>query len=225
MPKCSIIIPVRNEPLIGELISRLQNNLGSINYEIIIVDKSSPPLILPKYSDENIKVHFQTSNGLADAFKDGLKISKGEFIGLCDGDGQHDVGDFSNMIKKALNEDYDFVVGYKSKNEESIQRRIVSRVMNWVARKRLGLSYKDCMCGVMVIRKIILEKLNLDYDVGFKIVLQIMYKTKDLDLRTLEYPITFHKRKAGESKVGFNVRGIREVINIFRLINQLKRNE
>lgn len=214
----SIILPSKEEPFLQDFINQINNGLSTkISYEIIVVDKSK---ITPEIKDA--KIIKQESDGIGGAFKEGLEISNGDWIALMDCDGQYGIDDFKKMLENVP--DYDLISAYKKVNEESFGRKIISKIMNWIARKRLGLEYKNCMSGIFIIRKDVLDKIELNPK-GYKIGLEIFYKTKGMNLKTLEVPITFHKRKAGESKVGFNKKGFLEVIRIFKLINSLKRGE
>ena len=66
----SIIIPIKDEPAIQELIYEINNEIKQ-SHEIIIVDKSS---VEPKI--EGAKVIAQSSNGLGNAFVEGLFTPK-----------------------------------------------------------------------------------------------------------------------------------------------------
>ena len=215
----SVITCTKDEPLIGELVQKIKEVVPKA--EIIIVDKSNAP---PVFSDKSMKVIAQKSDGIGNAFIEGAEIAKGEYILLIDGDLQHDPLDIP-LFLDAQSKGFDLVMGYKVKNEEALSRRIVSKVMNYIARKRLGLPYRDLMSGFFLVRKDILNQIKLNPK-GYKILMEIAYKTKDMPkLKVAEVPITFHRRKAGESKVGFNMRGIKEIKRIWDLMSELKRGE
>ena len=66
----SIIIPIKNEPAIQQLIDEINNEIKQ-THEIIIVDKSD---VKPKIN--GAKVVVQRSDGLGNAFVEGLTQSK-----------------------------------------------------------------------------------------------------------------------------------------------------
>jgi len=215
-PKYSIIIPVREEPYINNLVKDIKKNIN--NCEIIIVDKSK---IVPIFSEKNVYVIKQRSNGLGNAILEGLNHSKGDVIATMDGDGSHDAADLKKMLEKIP--EYDIAIGSKlvegGRTEDTFSRRILTIVFDNLARLILGIKVKDPMTGFMVVKRGVLERIRLRPK-GFKIVLEILFKSKAA--KVVEVPITFHKRKAGTSKVGFNVKGLKEVFRILRLIIELR---
>jgi glycosyltransferase involved in cell wall biosynthesis len=212
----SIIIPTKNEPYIGELVSDI-NRIIAQKHEIIIVDKSSDQ---PKVS--GARVIKQKSKGLGNAVLEGLKFSKGDVICMMDGDGSHDPKDLKKLIAKMP--EYDIAIGSKlvkgGKTEDEFSRRIVSLVINVLSRTWLGLKQKDPSTGFMVIKRNTIEKIKLKPK-GFKLVMEVLFKTKRF-AKVAEVPITFHKRKAGESTVGWNMRGVKEFFRIISLIMDLR---
>ena len=210
----SILIPTKNEPLIQKLVNRLNKTIKR-KHEILIIDKSSRK---PKI--RGAKLIRQKSDGLGNAVIEGFSMAKGDVIAVMDGDGSHDPEDLNNMLKKIPK--YDIVIGSKlikgGKTEDSLSRRIVTSITNSIARTILGLDIKDLMTGFIVVKRSVLERINLRPK-GYKFVLEIIYKSK---AKVAEVPITFHKRIAGESKVGFNTKGIKEFSRIIVLLIELR---
>ena len=210
----SILIPTKNEPLIQKLVNRLNKTIKR-KHEILIIDKSSRK---PKI--RGAKLIRQKSDGLGNAVIEGFSMAKGDVIAVMDGDGSHDPEDLNNMLKKIPK--YDIVIGSKlikgGKTEDSLSRRIVTSITNSIARTILGLDIKDLMTGFIVVKRSVLERINIRPK-GYKFVLEIIYKSK---AKVAEVPITFHKRIAGESKVGFNTKGIKEFSRIIVLLIELR---
>jgi dolichol-phosphate mannosyltransferase len=219
MIKYSLILPCKEEPYIYKLVQEIQKKIK--NHEIIIVDKSK---IKPVFSYKNVIVIDQKSSGIGMAFLEGLKIAKGEFIAVLDCDGSHDVNDLKRLLTKMP--EYDIAIGSKlvkgGKTEDELSRRIVTRCFNLLARLILGIKVNDSMTGFMVVKKSVLEKIKLKPK-GFKIVLEVLYKSKSINAKVAEVPITFHKRKSGESKVGFNIKGLKEAFRILKLMIELRK--
>jgi dolichol-phosphate mannosyltransferase len=213
----SILIPIKNEPYIQTLVNRI-NKILKKKHEIIIIDKSS---VAPKIN--GAKIIRQKSDGLGNAILEGLKETKGDVIITMDGDGSHGTEDLNKMLSKIP--EYDIVIGSKlvkgGRTEDDFSRKIVTNVFDLTARIILGLKVNDPMTGFMAVKRSVLEDIKLRPK-GFKIVLEILYKSKVTKAKVAEVPITFHKRKGGESKVGFNIKGIKEVFRILRLIIELR---
>ncbi|MEM3075952.1 MAG: glycosyltransferase [Candidatus Bilamarchaeaceae archaeon] len=215
MRTLSIIIPTKNEPLIQELVNDI-NSKVKVAHEIIVVDKSTE---LPKL--HGAKVIRQKSDGLGNAFLEGLAIAKGDVVALMDGDGSHDPADIPKLLEKLQN--YDIVIGSKflpgGKTEDPLSRVLVSKAFALITRILLRIDLKDPMTGFMVAKRDVLNRVKFNPK-GYKIVIETICKSK---APVAEVPITFHARKAGESKVGFNLRGLKEAMRILSLLFELRR--
>lgn len=210
----SILIPTKDEPLIQNLVDRINKTIRQ-KHEIIIIDKSRRK---PKI--RGAAVLRQESDGLGNAVLEGFAKTRGNIIAVMDGDGSHDPDDLKKMLGKMPK--YDIAIGSKlvpgGRTEDSFSRRVVTRVTNSVARMILGLDIKDLMTGFIVVKRSVLEKIKLRPK-GYKFVLEIIYKSK---AKVAEVPITFRKREAGESKVGFNIKGFKEFFRIIILLFSLR---
>jgi dolichol-phosphate mannosyltransferase len=210
----SIIIPIKNEPAIQQLIDELNKTIKQ-NYEIIIVDKSD---VKPKI--DGAKVVFQRSDGLGNAFVEGLSQSSGDLIALMDGDCSHRPTDLLRMLNNI--EGHDIVLGSKlvrgGKTYDTLERRIVTLAFSWITRLILWIDINDPMTGMMVAKRYIFNNIKLSPR-GFKIVIEIVYKSR---ARVVEVPISFRERKAGFSKAGFNMNGVKEMFRIFLLLFELR---
>jgi glycosyltransferase involved in cell wall biosynthesis len=101
----SIIIPTKEEPAIQELIDEINKTIKQ-NHEIIIVDKSKvKPNII------GAKVVSQRSDGLGNAFVEGLGQAEGDVVALMDGDGSHRPEDLNSLLSKIGK--YDIALGSK----------------------------------------------------------------------------------------------------------------
>lgn len=210
----SIIIPTKDEPAIQELIDEINKTIKQ-NHEIIIVDKSK---VQPQV--KGAKIIRQRSDGLGNAFIEGLSYAKGNIIALMDGDGSHRPEDLINMLSET--EKYELVLGSKlikgGHNDDSLGRRMVTLAFAWFTRLILWVDIKDPMTGFMVAKKDIFNKIELKPR-GFKIVIELVYKSR---AKVTEVPISFREREAGFSKAGFNVCGIKEISRIIILLLELK---
>lgn len=213
MKKISIIIPTKNEPYVGTLVKRIKKSLKDENYEIIVVEKGKK---LPRVS--GARVFHQISDGLGNAFIEGLKKSSGNLIVLMDGDGQHRPEDLPKMVL-AL-KDSDIVVGSRfvqgGKSSLNKRRKFISWVAKSMAAVVLGVKVRDTMSGFFAARRKVFEKIKLN-PLGYKILLEIIYKSKNKGLKIKEVPIIFEQRKTGKTKYGF-----KETMRFFRLILELK---
>jgi len=142
MPRCSdglsIVVPTYNEAQnIRELIERVESSLKGFNFEIIVVDDSSPDGTADiaeelggKYG--NVKVIRRPAKlGLASAVLEGMKLAKYDAMAVMDADLQHPPELLPKLLEKAV-EGYDVVVASRyvegGRTERwSTTRRMISR--------------------------------------------------------------------------------------------------
>lgn len=210
----SIIIPIKDEPAIQELIDEINDTIKQ-NHEIIIVDKSK---INPNIRDA--RIISQRSDGLGNAFVEGLRKAKGDVIALMDGDGSHRPDDLNNLLSKIG--EYDIALGSKliegGHSNDSRGRKAVTLGFSLLTRLILGVDIKDPMTGFMAAKRSVFKNLTLKPR-GFKIVIEIVYKSQ---AKTVEVPILFRERRVGSSKAGFNVNGLKEIFLIIKLLFALR---
>jgi len=210
----SIIIPTKDEPAIQELVDEINKTI-KLNHEIIIVDKSR---VEPKI--KGAKVISQKSDGLGNAFVEGLNQVEGNVIALMDGDGSHRPEDLNNLLKRI--EEYEIVLGSKlidgGRSSDTPGRRVVTIAFSLLARLILSVDIKDPMTGFMLVRKDVFNRIKLKPR-GFKVVIEVVYKS---NANVVEVPILFRERKIGSSKAGFNMRGINETLRIIILLFELR---
>lgn len=213
MRKVSIIIPTKNEPHINELVKKIHIALSKVKHEIVVVDKSDVP---PKV--KNAKVVIQKSDGLGNAVIEGLEFSTGDVIITMDGDGSHRPEDLMKLTEKA--KDFDIVIGSKyvagGKNKDKSYRIIISKIFCWFSSFFLGLNVKDNMSGFAAVRREVYEKIKPSPR-GFKINLELLYKSKKFGFKATEVPIIFLKRKTGKTKASF-----KEGFRTIRFVLELK---
>ncbi|MDF2421804.1 MAG: GtrA family protein, partial [Nitrosopumilus sp.] len=83
------------------------------------------------------------------------------------------------------------------------------------AKKGLGIDTKDPMSGFFAFKRNIIKELNIDA-IGYKILLEILVKTKGVRIK--EIPYTFQNRKLGNSKLG-----IKTILDYYRSVWKLYR--
>lgn len=217
MRKVSIIIPIKNEPYINELVKKIHRVLSKVKHEIVVVDKSDAT---PKIN--GAKLVIQKSDGLGNAVIEGLEFAKGDITITMDGDGSHRPEDLPKLIEKAKS--FDIVIGSKyaagGKTEDKFYRVIISKIFCNFVSFFLGLNIKDNMSGFAAVKKEVYEKIKPNPR-GFKINMELLYKAKKFRFKSTEVPIVFLKRRFGKSK-GTLREGFRTIRFIFELKIGLK---
>jgi len=225
----SIIVPTYNEAEnVRELIERVEASLKGLDFEVIVVDDSSPDGTA-EIAEElgkiygNVKVVKRPRKmGLASAVLDGMKAAKHELIAVMDADLQHPPELLPKLLEKAM-EGYDIVVASRYVEGGGIEewgfwRRLISRGATFLAHTLLPRTrgVKDPMSGFFLIRRGVVEGVELN-PIGYKLLLEVLVRGRYE--RVAEAPYVFEARRRGRSKLG-----LREVFDyvvfLFKLMRQ-----
>jgi len=238
----SIIIPTYNESqnIISILKSIGRNLPKNLHTEAIVVDDNSPDgtgrLVedylknFKKMADYTIEIiHRKAKDGLGSAILKGIQQAKGDTIVVMDCDFSHPPQIIPKLIESIKKYQYDIVVASRYIKGGKIQgwslkRKFMSKFATLIAKKGLGIDAKDPMSGFFAFKRNIIKGLNIDA-IGYKVLLEILVKTKDVNIK--EIPYTFQDRKFGSSKL--NIKTIfdyyRSVWKLYRYGKPLEKQE
>ena len=212
----SIIIPTYNE---SENIIKILHSIGeilpkNIPTQAIVVDDNSPDgtgkLVddylknVKKIADYTIEIiHRKAKDGLGSAILKGIQQAKGDTIVVMDSDFSHPPQIIPKLIESIKKYQYDIAVASRYINGGKIQgwsfkRKFMSKFATLIAKKGLGIDTKDPMSGFFAFKRNIIKGLNIDA-IGYKILLEILVKTRDANIK--EIPYTFQDRELGDSKL------------------------
>jgi dolichol-phosphate mannosyltransferase len=214
-----VIIPTFNESEnICNVLKSIKESLPKINLEAIVVDDNSPDgtgKIVEDYiqSMKNIAgysisvIHRKAKEGLSSAILDGLRNSNGDTIVVMDSDLSHPPQIIPKMLETLKQTQCDIVVASRYVTGGTIQgwpfkRKLMSKFATLIAKKGLGVSANDPMSGFFVFKRKITEGLKFDA-IGYKILLELLVKTKGVKVE--EVPYTFTDRKFGTSKLDSSI--------------------
>jgi len=233
-PQISIILPTYNESQnIVDILELIGKNIPKgISTETIVVDDNSPDgtgKIVEEYISEIKKIaentidviHRKAKNGLSSAILNGIQSAKGETIIVMDSDFSHPPQILPKMIEAFKKYQCDLVVASRYITGGGIQgwttkRKLMSKVATLIATKGLGVKTKDPMSGFFAFKKNIIKELNFDA-IGYKLLLEIIVKTKGVKIK--EIPYTFENRKFGSSKLDSST-----IIDYFKSVWKLYKN-
>ena len=233
-PQVSIIIPTYNESqnIVGILKLIHEHVPKGIYTETIVVDDNSPDgtgkivedyiSSIKKIAENTIDViHRKAKNGLSSAILNGIQNAKGETIVVMDSDFSHPPQIIPKMIEALKQYQCDLVVASRYITGGNIQgwttkRKLMSKIATIIAKKGLGVQTKDPMSGFFAFKKNIIKELNFDV-LGYKFLLEILVKTKGINIR--EIPYTFENRKFGSSKLDSST-----IIDYFKSVWKLYKN-
>ena len=164
-PKISFILPCRNEEhALPFCINKIQNIIHdyNLNAEIIVSDSSTDnsPIIAEKLGATVVK---HNKDGYGNAYLEGFKAAQGDIFVLGDADDTYDFQETHLLLAEI--KDYDFVLGQRKFLEKDsmsfLNRYIGNPILSWILRFLFRAKVKDCHSGFRIIKRDVLEKLNL----------------------------------------------------------------
>ena len=212
----SIIIPTYNESEnIIQILKSIEEHLPKdITAEAIVVDDNSPDgtgkIVEDYINDGQNKVgytvdviHRKTKSGLSSAILDGIQHSSGETVVVMDSDFSHPPKIIPQLIEEMENSKCDIVIASRfvpggGIDGWSTKRKLISKTATGIAKAGLGVNESDPMSGFFAFKRKILDGIKFDA-IGYKMLLEILVKTKGAKVK--EIPYTFTDRTRGSSKL------------------------
>ncbi|MEN9717645.1 MAG: hypothetical protein RIQ99_523 [Pseudomonadota bacterium] len=212
--RLGIVLPTYNERgNLRGMIQRLDQALGAISWEVVVVDDNSPDGTADEaraiaQDDARVRVIQRIGRrGLSSAAIEGMCATAAPVVAVMDADHQHDPALLPDMLAAIEGGDYDlsyasrFAEGASTEAWGRPDRVKASNLANRIANKVTGVELSDPMSGYFMLRT---EVLRADAHrlsgVGFKILLDIL-ATVEAPLRIKEFPMHFAARADGESKL------------------------
>ena len=212
-PELTVVVPCYNErPNVAVLVGRLAAALAGVRWQVVFVDDKSPD-----GSAEEVRALAQVDGrvhcirrvgrrGLASAVIEGALSSSAVFVGVIDGDLQHDETRLAEMLRLLREGACDiavasrYVQGGSAGGLAGSWRHRLSEAGIQLAQAQLPVRLTDPMSGFFMVRRDVFETLAPKLTgKGFKILLDLLLS--DRRLRVREIPAVFHRRLSGESKL------------------------
>jgi glycosyltransferase involved in cell wall biosynthesis len=166
------------------------------------------------HSDVRIVTHAQ-NRGYGGALLSGFAAATGQWVFYTDGDGQFDPKELSVLVEHA-SDDVDVVQGYKLQRADNIARRIIGRAYHRFVALAFGLKIRDTDCDFRLIRRSLLERVELVHSTGV-ICVEMVRKFQDAGARFVEVPIHHYPRVHGKSKffrLSSVLRSLRDLVRL-----------
>ncbi|MGA1846576.1 glycosyltransferase family 2 protein [Deferribacter abyssi] len=164
----SYVIPVYNEEenikRLYEEITEVANSLN-YDYEILFVDDASTDnslLIIKKLADLDNRVKyisFEKNCGQSAALFAGFQNAKGDVIITMDADLQNDPKDIPRMLE--YYGEYDVVNGWRYNRQDTLAKRIGSKIGNFVRNWLTKETIKDTGCALKILRADMVKKIKM----------------------------------------------------------------
>ena len=213
--RSTVVVPTYNEI---DNIERLCREVlaAAPQVQILVVDDGSPDGTADKAEALGRELGHITvlrraeKSGLGSAYRAGLRRAIDDGAEICvqmDADLSHDpavlpalLANIEHGADLAIGSRY--VPGGRTVNWPS-QRRLLSRWGNRYAAGVLGLAINDATAGYRAYRATALERMEFEKVKadGYGFQVEMTYRLLRVDGKIVEFPITFHDRTEGESKL------------------------
>jgi glycosyltransferase involved in cell wall biosynthesis len=213
-PSLSIFFPAYNDAgTIASLVLLAHMTARQLtgDYEVIVVDDGSPDHT-GELLDEMARhfpwlrvVHHPANRGYGGALRTGFATAAKDLVFYTDGDAQYDPRELASLYE-ALGPGVDFVNGVKIGRSDPLHRIVVGRVYHWFVRLVFGLHLDDVDCDFRLMRRTVLERVQLTRSSGV-ICVELMKKVQDQGFAIAQVPVHHYHRSYGKSQF-FNFRRV-----------------
>jgi glycosyltransferase involved in cell wall biosynthesis len=201
----SVVVPLFNEEqsletLYREIASALESQY---DFEVIFVDDGSTDgslSVLDRIHADStnvVVIHLRRNFGKAAALQAGFLEARGDVVVTIDADLQDDPAEIPRLLAK-LDEGFDLVSGWKTRRNDSLTRRLFSRIFNWSTAMVSGVRLHDVNCGLKAYRVEVLQGLRLYGELHRFIPVLASYR----GYRVAEIPVNHRPRPHGRSRYG-----------------------
>jgi glycosyltransferase involved in cell wall biosynthesis len=195
-------------------------------YEILFISDGctdASEIIIKKEIEQNTQIKlivFRSNFGKSRALETGFKLASGDIIITMDADLQDDPKEIELLINK-IDEGYDLVSGWKKNRLDPLEKRLPSKLFNWVTSKFSDIKIHDFNCGFKAYRKEVVKTISIYGD--FHRYIPVLAKRHGF--KVSEISVTHHKREYGTSKFGYEryLRGIYDAISSWFLLKYYER--
>ena len=203
----SIFFPCYND---AKSISALVENAFSTikkytkRYEVIVVNDASDDnskAVLEKLSQKYKRfrlISHPTNLGYGGALRSGFKAARYQLIFYTDGDGQYDVKELP-LLLSLMSSDVDFINGIKMARHDPTYRIVIGNIYSFLTRWLFWIPIFDIDCDFRLIRKSLLNKLDLKNNSG-AICIELVKKAQRAGAKFRQVSVHHLERRFGASQ-------------------------
>lgn len=200
----SVVIPAYDEvgniaPLTAA-VRRVMDQLGG--WELIFIDDGShdgtfQAMERERTADPRVKlIRFRRNFGQTAAWAAGFDYASGDIVVCLDADLQNDPEDIPRLVEKLTRENYDVISGWRQQRQDSLEKRVISRIANGLRRLVTKEQIHDSGCSLKVYRRDALRDVELYGEMHRYITALLTWK----GFRVGELPVRHHPRRSGTTK-------------------------
>jgi dolichol-phosphate mannosyltransferase len=212
-PAVSVVVPLFNEEeSMAILQSELRDALKDLNHEVVFVDDGSSDRTVERIEPaQNVRVvRFEKNAGQSAAIFAGLNAARGATLVLIDGDLQNDPADIPRLLAEIAS-GADLVCGYRVKRQDTLVKRLTSRIANAVRSRYTKDGVRDTGCTLKAMRSECVSAL-LPFKGMHRFIPALV---KAAGYRLVEIPVSHRPRRFGQSKYGLGNRALRATMDMF----------
>ena len=208
VPSLSVFFPAYNDaPSLPSLLQKTFAVLPALadDYEVIVVNDGSrddTPAILHRlgsqYGPRLRVVEHPENRGYGAALRSGFAAASKELVFYTDGDAQYDVAELPLLLEK-LEPAVGLVNGFKLRREDPWHRICIGYTYNLFARVLFSIRLRDIDCDFRLIRRELLQTLDLESDTG-TICVELVRKIELSAWRVVEVGVHHYPRLYGRSQ-------------------------
>jgi len=200
-------------------------------YEVLLVDDASTDAtaaIAERLAGTHPQVrvvHHSVNRKLGGAIRTGLAEAKGDLVLYTDADMPFDLTQLHKALRLAEIYDADIVSAYRhDRTGEGARRAVYSHVYNALARVALGLHLRDVNFAFKLIRRRVLDHLELRSEGSF-IDVELLAKSQRLGFHVIQFGVDYFPRARGTSTLSSPaviVKILREFVALHRDVRATK---
>jgi len=208
-----------------DLIEELEPIMNDLQtpWELLCVDDGSTDAtgIILKDLQKSKKylrvIAFSNHFGQSSAFDAGFKAAKGDTIITMDGDRQNDPHDIPKLLEAM--DDCDLVCGRRHQRQDSLLKKIISKVANKVRSRLCGDGMQDTGCSLKAYRASCLHQIKMYH--GMHRFLPALFTIEGF--RTKQIDVNHRQRLKGSTKYNLFNRSFNTVADLFAVVWMRKR--
>jgi dolichol-phosphate mannosyltransferase len=185
----------------GFEIFRIREKIGVCSHEYFLIYPTTEKHFYIKV------IKRKEGSGLISAIYEGFKSSIGECLIVMDADFSHQPMILASLVNEMRDTESDLVIASRYSKGGKItgwtsKRIFYSRFATTISKLIFRLDVKDPLSGFFIVKKNVVRNIEFNTS-GFKILLEILVKCKDIKIK--EIPYTFSDRTLGVSKLNSKV--------------------